>query len=520
MKKILPPISVICLILLSFFLLMLWRNKKVVTISYTVDLQGFITPHEDPLTEGRPLIGGSAYLATYIKEERKSAKWRNNGFFLLDTGNFFSGQAEGYFFKGASMIEIMNRLGYDAMAVGPKDFVFGEENLKKLAKKATFSFLSTNIVREDTGEIVDYVKPYIIKEHGAIKIGIVGVTNPSIFPEQVGGLKILDPILTTGKYVSQLNDIGINIVIVLSNLGLEEDKRLAQEVKGINMIIGGNDRTGNRLYFWPFYIDSKNKTIIVETYPKGAILYKIDCILGRQGKILKYKPKWYDLWIAKIKPDLEIQSIVQKYVKLSEKKKNEFIGYAQTGLTRSEDMESTLGDWVADILRQKTKTDIALVGGLQTDLKQGEVTLGDIYNILPIIEKLEVSSFNLAIVELSGEQIKNILERSVGLVLEDSKYEILQLSGLKMVYNPKQKIGRRVVDVTVNGEKLDMSKVYKAAINGFLASGGDGYYDIITAEKRINTSIMDFDVIAEYVKIHSPIIAPPLEGRIVRVEEK
>ena len=177
-----------------------------------------------------------------------------------------------------------------------------------------------------------------------------------------------------------------------------------------------------------------------------------------------------------------------------------------------------MGNWIADILRQNTNADISFIGGVQADLKEGKIQAGEIYNVLPIIDRLDVQGFNIAVLELSGEKIKNILEHSVGWALENSKYGILQVSGLKMTYNSKQKKSSRVLDVHINNEELDPNKIYRVAVNGYLASGGDGYYDIITAEKRYDTGLMDFDVLVEYVKAHSPITAPPLEGRIVRIE--
>ena len=521
LKKISLIVAMVIVVTVFFYLLSI-REKRTVTITYTNDLQGFIAPHEytGPDVKGVHLMGGSAYLGAVIKRERRLAIIRNRGFVFVDSGNFFAGPAEGYLLKGSSIIEIMNELGYDAMAIGPKDLAFGEENLRDSAKMAKFPFLSANLVKEYTGEIVDYATPYIVKEYKGIKIGIIGITTPMVFLENIKGLKILDPILTTRKYVSLLKKIRGNIIIFLSNLGLAEDKRITYEVNGINIIIGGNDRDGRRIYLWPFYVVPKNKTIIVESYSQGTAFYKIDVTFDKQRKVLKYKPTWRELWVRDIKPDFKIQTIVQKSIEAVKKKKKEVIGYVKTPFRRSKDKESALGDWIADILREKTKADIALVGGLQADLKQGEITIGDVYDILPIMDRLEIVGFNLAIIEISGAKIMNILEHNIGWALKNSKYGILQVSGLKMAYDLKRKKGDKVINVTVNGQELDMSKIYKVAVNGYLASGGDGYYDIIMAEKRYDTGLMDFDVVVEYIKAHSPVIAPSLEGRIIKVAEE
>ena len=176
---------------------------------------------------------------------------------------------------------------------------------------------------------------------------------------------------------------------------------------------------------------------------------------------------------------------------------------------------------MADVLREKTGADIAFVGGLQADLKKGEITVGDIYKILPIIHKLEVLGFNVAVVELTGEEIKDTVEHSVGWVLDNSQggtRHILQVSGLNFAYDPKAPIYQRIKEVSVNGEDLKPDRVYRVAVNGYLAAGGNRYYNIQFAENRWETGLMAFDVLVEYVKIHSSITAPPLAGRIVRIE--
>lgn len=515
MKKLLLIIVLLSiLIFVSFYLLILKEKKVIITIIYTTDLQGFIAPSEDIwFNKDRALIGGSASFSTYIKKEREISQKQNRGFFLLDTGNFFSGQAEGYFLKGESVIEIMNRIGYDALVIGPKDFAFGVDHLKNLSEKARFSFLSANIVEKETGKSVDFLNPYIIKQYKGIKIGFIGITTPSIFSDNIRRIRILDPILLTQRYVSLLKAQGVNLIIILSNLGLEEDKRLAEKIEGINIIIGGNDKGGER---GGLFIGSRHKTFISPSVGAGVAMRPLYLTFDlRKNKLIKYYNKYILIYLLKFKPDLEIQAIIQRYTGIVKEKMKEIIGYTEVTLSRVKDKESDLGNWIAEILREKTKANICLVGGLEANLKQGEITIGDIYNILPINE--EVIGFNLAILEMTGEQIKEMLEIGVSYSLEKGE-GILQVSGLRYAYDLSRKKWDRVIEVEVDGEKLDLGKIYKVAVNGYLASGLGGYYVVNKALKRYDTGLMDLDVLVEYIKNHSPITAQPLEGRIVRIE--
>lgn len=524
-KRLLILSSFVIVLSVFLFYALYLRGKSNITIIYTSDLQGFIVPHIEPWPDikGKQMMGGSAYLATHLKKERAIVKKNGRAFLLLDSGDIFFGTPEGHFSRGSCVIEIMNALGYDAMTVGDRDFAFGEENLRNLAKQARFPFLGANIISEDTGKHPDYIKPYLIKEFNGIKVGIIGVTTPLMekytLPKHIKGLKFISPIPTVKKYASLLEEKGVHLIVLLSHLELDLDKELVREIPGIDLVIGGNDKKGWR----ELYADPIHGTIIGEHWNKGLCPMRFNLILdSHKNKIIKYHIKDTDIFVRDFEPDQEIATIIQRYSKEMNEKMDTDIGYAETSLTRSIDRESTLGNLVADVLKARFQADVALCAGLEADLKKGEINIGDIYEILPIINRLDVHDFNVAILELTGEDIKNILEHSVGWVLEnskDGKKHILQVSGLNYAYDPKLPRYHRVKKVLVDGEELKPGKIYKVAVNGYLAAGGDRYYDIQFAENRKETGVMAFDVLVEYIKEHSPITAPPLEGRIVRLND-
>lgn len=506
-------------IMLSIFLVyrLYFKNGQAITILYTTDLQGFIAPHNDPGLKGNPMIGGSAYLATYLKKERAIARKKSKVFLLLDTGDIFLGTPEGYFSKGSSVIEIMNLMGYDAMTVGDRDFAFGEENLRNLAKQAKFPLLAANIISEDTERHPDYIKPYVIKEYEGIKVGIIGATAPLMrkytLQEHSKGLKFTSPLAAVKRYALLLEEKGTDLIVVLSHLGLKDDKELAREVPNVDFIVGGGDKEGwRRLYIGPL-----NKAIIGPTWHKGCWVPTFNLDLDLQkNKIIKYHSKDTIIYTTKLKPAQEIQAIIDKYSNQRDKKKSEVIGFTEEALYRSIGEESALGNWIADTLRAEFKADIAFIGGLESDLEKGDISVGDIYKILPILHEINISNFNVTILELVGEEIKDVLEHSVSWALENSKYGILQVSGLKMSYNPNNPKDHRVEEITVDGEPLDLNKIYKVAVNGYLAAGGDRYYKIQFAENLRETGIMTFYILIDKIRKGTPINTE-LDGRIIKL---
>ena len=135
----------------------------------------------------------------------------------------------------------MNRLGYDAMALGSGDFVIGWDMLQKRMAEAAFPMLSANVVLSETGALVG--QPYIVRELTAEhKAAIIGLTDPDVvgFARAIAGppLRVLDPAETLRRYVDELSPQA-DVIILLSHLGFGEDQNLARQFPEIDIIVGG-----------------------------------------------------------------------------------------------------------------------------------------------------------------------------------------------------------------------------------------------------------------------------------------
>lgn len=183
--------------------------------------------------------GGLARRATAIKQERVQGE---GIVLLLDAGSALLGQWVSLRSAGRVMVEAMNAMGYDAMAVGEYDLAAGLGVVKEREKEASFPFLSANLVT--VGDEQPIVRPYVILERDGASFGILGLTEPGTREvlEKLDGATLLDPVEVARQYVSELRG-KVDVLIVLSNLGLEEDKALAAAVPGIDIIVGGSSRT-------------------------------------------------------------------------------------------------------------------------------------------------------------------------------------------------------------------------------------------------------------------------------------
>jgi len=196
--------------------------------------------------------------ATKVKAERAASPY----VLLLDAGNSIYGDEQlTRSTQGQVVIEAMNLIGYDAVALGAGDFRLGLEVLRTRISEAQFPVLSANMLATDTEQ--PFVTPYVIKKVGGYQIAILGLTDieniETILGEDAQALRLLDPLETAQRTVAELRPQA-DVVIVLSHLGTQLNRQLADTVPGIDVIVGG------LVVKWPTepWRSEVNDTLLVE----------------------------------------------------------------------------------------------------------------------------------------------------------------------------------------------------------------------------------------------------------------
>jgi len=168
-----------------------------------------------------------------VKQERQASA----RLLLLDAGDsLFGDRFLGQQTQGKGVVEAMNLLGYDAMALGGGDMRLGLDTLRQRMAEAEFPFLSANVVLSGTETL--FTEPYIIKEMGGHRVAIIGLTEPGAADAVQGAVTVLNPIETARRYVAEVSGKA-STIIVLSHIGVEADMKLAKEVEGIDLIVSG-----------------------------------------------------------------------------------------------------------------------------------------------------------------------------------------------------------------------------------------------------------------------------------------
>ena len=172
------------------------------------------------------------------------------------------------------LLEFSNRIGVDGFGLGEQDLALGKTIWDEWKKKVRFPLISSNLLDP---EDKPYFSPTSFVKHAGITLGIFSLLSEQLFSRFAAssfpGFRVADPLATARSMVKKLRPKS-DLVILLSHLGLEEDKKLAAQVEGIDLIFGAHPGTLTHL---PILV---NKTLIMQLTPQGKYLGRLEVTLS------------------------------------------------------------------------------------------------------------------------------------------------------------------------------------------------------------------------------------------------
>ena len=203
------------------------NKKKSINVITTNDIHGMLADQNADFMNPNfpPVIIGAAGFQKYIKD-LKIEYQNENEILIFDSGNFFQGHPMGIVDSGKTVIDWMNKVGYNALVPAQHDFIFGYENLLELSERADFPFVACNLLYQDTNEHL--FQPYTIIESNNKNIGILGIVPSNlkdiVLGNNLNGLKIEPEIESIQKWVKELKTRNVDAIILLSSLGIPWDR--------------------------------------------------------------------------------------------------------------------------------------------------------------------------------------------------------------------------------------------------------------------------------------------------------
>ncbi|HFI0329874.1 TPA: cell surface ecto-5'-nucleotidase Nt5e [Streptococcus suis] len=481
---------------------------------------------------------GDAKAAAVIEEE--SSKIENT--IVVDAGDAFQGLPISNSTKGEDRANIMNQVGYDAMAVGNHEFDFGMDQAIKYKETLNFPLLSANTYVNgarvfEASTIVDKT-PTVVGD----EFVVIGITTPETatktHPKNIEGVTFADPITEVNKVIDEVEARALadnrvyNNYIILAHLGVDATTPVEWRGSTLAEALSQNSKlAGKRV----IVIDGHSHTVQSATYGDNVTYNQTGSYLNNIGKVtLKSEQLLGEASLisaadtASVTPDALITELVNE-IKVKYEAENAQVVIENNPVELNGERsnvrvrETNLGNAVTDAIYAygqtgfSNKTSLAVTngGGLRATIaKDQPVTKGDIIAVLPfgnIISQITVT----------GQQIQDMFTKSLSSALQTDKetgkfildengaplFEasggFLQISGATVFYDPTLPVKERVLLIGIlnpeTGEydDLDLEKTYYLATNDFLAAGGDGY--TMLGGAREEGPSMD-SVFADYLK--------------------
>ncbi len=508
------------------------------TVVHTNDIHGGIDPQDATYMarEFPPRLGGGASMATFLANVRTKVEREGGHVLLVDSGDIFQGTPIGTLTQGRAVIDFMNKMRYDAWALGNHDFDEGKENTMELVRRAQFPALAANLLDSTTKEVVPWVKPWIMKDYGDIKVAVIGlITTETVnmsFPANIAGLEFAPLIATTRKWAKEARDAGADVVLFIGHVGVPYDPQdhlayrestgwpaddsdranamdVAHAVDGVDAYFCGHIHKG----FDQAWVMPNTHALLFQTYGRGSgagvVTLDIDPVTNQIVGHRFWTERGYlvtffedEFW-----PDPGVKESVDVEVRAAEQGMDLVIGRASERFGREGTGETAMGNAVCDAMLEETSADFSFtnLGGIRDELPSGAITPRDVFRVLPFPN-------TLVLFRLTGEELKRVLETRVS-----GDHQGLHIAGGKVKYNKTRDDFDRVTRLEVGGQAWDPNGTYRVCTTDFLAQGNNDLKMLteIPEERKTYTGKSMRQAMENWIRRHSPI-SPQLDGRWLR----
>ena len=488
-----------------------------VRVLATTDFHGAILPGRDRRAN-RP-VGGSAVLAAWIAALRDEDP---EGTVLVDGGDWFQGTMISNLAFGRPVVEQMNALGYTAAAIGNHEFDWTADTLERRVREMHFAALGANMLQVRDGKRPRWVRADTLVTRKGVRIGILGLCYPETptvtLAKNVAHLRFADDSATAAVLVPDMRRRGrASVVIGVGHIPGGADStgratgdlgRLARGVAGVDAWFGGHshNRVDGRAFrpFRPAPVRRRGTTIQYPANPEpgdsvpamiagshGEVITVCDLRVDPLAhRVIERRARLVTTYGDRVTPDSAMQARVERWNEGVAATGAETVGRNARRLTRTRGGESTVGNLVTDAMRAAVGADIAFQnsGGLRADLAEGVVTRASVYEVMPFDN-------TIVTIELTGTEVMRALEDAL------RTGRVTQTSGLRYAFDLRRpEMGRLTALQTADGAPFDTTRVWKVAVNNFMADGGDDSSTLARGRNKQDTRVLVREALERFVR--------------------
>ncbi|CAN2170024.1 UshA 5'-nucleotidase/2',3'-cyclic phosphodiesterase and related esterases [Candidatus Nanopelagicaceae bacterium] len=475
-------------------------------------------------------------------------------------------------FEELPTIESLNLMKLDVSTFGNHEHDRNLAHVQKVIGASTFQWVVSNYGEESLAALKSgdkAAKAFTIIDRGGVKVGVVGANTPEtieqVFPgnldyKDASGAKKtiqIDPgVVGMNKAVADARAAGAQVVVVLIHQGWTENSdgvakglynSLAASIKGADVVYGGHSHQtfstlikGSTRTSAPVLLGEVRNAGV--EYTRSQICIKNGKVVGTSLQhVLKAATPTINTGVVSTVTTVDPAgaALIKKYKDQLTAKLDVKVGQVSGVFPRGgspaveRSGENPMGDYIADLLRAKYKTDFALTNGggirdtfpaktyipantalVRTGTGPLDVTLGDAFTVFPFGNQV-------ATTVVSGANLWKALENGVGgNYPADGRFP--QVSGLKFSFDSSKPLGSRIVSVT----KLDGTPIAKDATEytlttlDYMIYGGDGYVDVFSpAKAKVFGALLDVfvDALKADMAAGKVTTLPVLDGRVKKV---
>lgn len=449
------------------------ENNKVIDILTFNDFHGNVLESEKNI--------GASKLTSIIKEYKSKEKENDKyGVITVAGGDLYEGTGISKKLNEEVVNKMMDEIGVVASVIGNHEYDLGRNNLRSLSNQVNFKFVASNLIDEETDSVPEYAVPYVIEEVENINVAFIGIVTEEILKNEklgnIKGLKVLDALDSLNKYSEEVRDKGADIIIALTHLPSEKDEdniivgeaaEIAKKANDIDAVISSNSHK-----FIDGFIENeisgKNIPIVQAGY-NGRGLSVLNFTVDENNNVINVKANTRVFYNEspenEFEEDITINKIVEEYKEKLNSMLNEKVTELNFDLIHDgENSISKLGVTIAETLREIGNTQVSIINGdrIKDSLYKGDVTVEDIYKILPFDDKIIT-------VKVTGAKLKELIKHGI------NTYEFGwgQFSGLTVYYDSSRD---KITSIQLNdGSEVNDEEYYTLTTIDFLINGGNEY---------------------------------------------
>lgn len=456
--------------------------------------------------------GGFARLAAVVKAERDRARTLGGHVVFAHGGDTLSPSLMSGIDRGAHIMTLTNMIPPDIFAPGNHEFDFGKATFLERMAEAKFPLYAANL-RGPDGQPLPGFKDRAIVTFDGVRIGLTGATYDgtprSSSPED---LKFLPTVATAKRQAETLRREGADFVVAVMHADRSQGNALVA-THTVDLVLTGHNHD--------LFINFDGRNAQAESNYDAHYLMLIDVTIEVKERNDRREMTWWPQFriidTATVTPDPEVAAVVAGFEQ--ELSREMDVALARTTVeldSRNATVrtrEAAIGNLIADAMRTKAKAQAAIMngGGIRAGKVYApgtEITRRDVLAELPFGNRVVP-------VQIRGRDLRAALENGLS-QLPAASGRFPQVSGLTVEYNPRRPAGKRIRSIKIAGAPLQPNKMYRIAINDFMANGSDGYTTLLEAEPMM--PVDDSPLLANEVMSHLRqlgTVRTGVEGRIV-----